>query len=536
MHSKRDDLAVALHDTEPETTSRSVDDYYNLAHEQGTSRWQFWLIFLSLGIANSGDATEISCMNYILSHPLFKEEILQKGTSEEDYGGRGAAIASSIFAGMLIGGIITGAYGDRLGRRPTLLAGLFLNATSGIAASLAPSAVIMCACRFFAGLGIGAVLSSLITLASELSPSKHRGWYITIVGGFWTLGSVFIALLAFILFGRNNFSWRIFVLIAASPTFLGGILVFSFVPESPRFLALHGRYQDAANVANHVAASMGYIGKQLTVEEIKDHYGHLAEGKNDITHKNENAMKKIRDLYGKNLLLHTTLPLQIVWFSMSFGSVNQCIARLIIFRSNTHNDSSLNFRRSGLCTWITKLFEEIGLSDIYLQSLYFALANIPGNVLASVFVDRVGRKVLLFGSMTSAALCLGLAAHGASDADTRQLQVILSSCAFHSFLVTGWCALSVMTSELFPTSIRGTGMGVCSGVGRIAGILVQYVNGAFIDQPLVLLLTAASFMMTGAFAPILLGMQDMTDRHLFEIPSMAMGVLEGDGQAVHKIV
>ncbi len=43
-------------------------------------------------------------------------------------------------------------------------------------------------------------------------------------------------------------------------------------------------------------------------------------------------------------------------------------------------------------------------------------------------------------------------------------------------------------------------------------------------------------MMTGAFAPLLCGMQDMTDKHLFEIPSMAMGVLEGDGQAVHKIV
>eukprot|EP00984_Skeletonema_dohrnii_P033332 scaffold29533_cov78-Skeletonema_dohrnii-CCMP3373.AAC.1 len=145
--------AAALHAAAPGTTkSRSVDDYYNIAYEEGTNRWQFWLIFLSLGIANSGDATEISCMNYILSHPLFKEEILQKGTLEEDYGGRGAAIASSIFAGMLIGGIVTGAYGDRLGRRPTLLAGLFLNATSGIAASMAQTAVIMCGCRFFAGL------------------------------------------------------------------------------------------------------------------------------------------------------------------------------------------------------------------------------------------------------------------------------------------------------------------------------------------------------------------------------------------------
>lgn len=328
---------VPLHTTAPPTKSRSVDDFYNTAYEEGTSRWQFWLIFLSLGIANSGDATEISCMNYILSHPLFKEEILQKGTFEEDYGGRGAAIASSIFFGMLIGGIVTGVYGDKLGRRPTLLTGLFLNATSGIAASMAASALIMCACRFFAGMGIGAVLSSLITLASELSPSKHRGWYITIVGGFWTLGSVFIAFLAFILFGRGNVSWRVFVLIAASPTLFGGILVYAFVPESPRYLALHGRYQDAADVANHVAEAMGFRGKQLTVGEIRDHYGHLTEGKDYLIQKNDNAMKKIRELYGKNLLYSTTLPLQIVWFSMSFGSGQSLsVVFVVLLCSNTH--------------------------------------------------------------------------------------------------------------------------------------------------------------------------------------------------------
>mmetsp|Transcript_45185 Transcript_45185/g.96136 ORF Transcript_45185/g.96136 Transcript_45185/m.96136 type:complete len:527 (-) Transcript_45185:14-1594(-) len=501
--------------THPAATSRSIDEFYNVAHEQGNSggRFHYWLLFLALGVANSGDATEIGCMNYILSHPLFKEEILAYRTvavGEEDYGGRGAAVASSIFAGMLFGGVITGAYGDRLGRRPTLLAGLFLNGCSGISSSLAPTAAVMCLCRFCAGLGIGAVLSSLITLASELSPSAHRGWYITFVGGFWTLGSCFIALLAYILFGLNNYSWRIFVLIAASPTLLGGVLVWALVPESPRYLALHGRYEEAAKVANDVAGAMGYVGTEITVKEIRDHFGHMADSKHGPSLEDKQAMKKIGELYRKDLAFTVTIPLQIVWISMSFGS--------------------------GVCTWITKLFEEIGLSNIYLQSLYFALANIPGNLAATFLVDRVGRKALLFGSMAMASLSLGLAAHGASKADAGQLQVIISSCSFHSFLVMGWCALSVMTSELFPTSIRGTGMGVCAGVGRLAGILVQYVNGAFIDKPLVLLLTAASCLMTGAFAPIVLKMPDMTDKHLSEIPGKAIGVLEGNGQAIHKIV
>ena len=174
---------------DPASPSRTIDDFYNTAYEDGTrsSRWHYWLLFLALGVANCGDATEIGCMNYILSHPLFIEEILmqrqpQQGgvgtgtnvggtgtdvggtttTAEGDYSGRGAAIASSIFAGMLLGGIVTGAYGDRVGRRPTLLAGLFLNAVSGVCSSLSPTAAVMCLFRFLAGLGIGAVLSSLM--------------------------------------------------------------------------------------------------------------------------------------------------------------------------------------------------------------------------------------------------------------------------------------------------------------------------------------------------------------------------------------
>jgi len=493
------DIAVA-------EASRSLDEFYNVAYEHATarSRWNYYLMFLALGVANSGDATEISCMNYILSHPLFKEEIIMADGRTEDYARRGAAIASSIFAGMLIGGILTGSYGDRWGRRPTLLSGLFVNAISGLSSSVAQTATMMGACRFSAGLGIGAVLSSLITLAGELSPSARRGRLITAVGGFWTLGSVFIAFLAYVLFGRNDYSWRIFVLIAASPTLLGGAMVWALVPESPRFLALHGRYEEAATAANAIAASMGYAGRELTERELRAEYGALAEDEADAPRRDEPALRKIYELYGKGLARTVTIPLQVVWFSMSFGS--------------------------GLCTWITKLFEELGLANIYLQSLYFAAANVPGNVAAAALVDRVGRKPLLCGSMTGAALCLGLAAHGARE--TRQTQVILASCLFHSFLVAGWCALSVMTSESFPTSVRGTGVGVCSGVGRVAGILVQYVNSAFIGQPLVLLLVASSCMMAGALAPIILKMHDLTNQNLSEVP---VGLLKEDRQLVKTV-
>ena len=77
------------------------------------------------------------------------------------------------------------------------------------------------------------------------------------VGGFWTLGAIFVAVLAYVLFELNDYSWRIFALIAAAPTLVGGVLVWMFVPESPRFLALHGQYERSADISNFVAEAMG---------------------------------------------------------------------------------------------------------------------------------------------------------------------------------------------------------------------------------------------------------------------------------------
>lgn len=498
---------------------RTIDDFYETAYSSSPVKslpLGFWTIFLALGIANSGDATEIGCMNYILSNPGFQEEIL-KG----DYEHKGALIASSIFGGMLIGGILTGAFGDsRVGRRPTLLMGLAMNSLSGFASALAQSAWEMCIFRFFSGLGIGAVLSSLITLATELSPPSKRGFWITFVAGFWTIGSIYVAVMALLLFDFHDKSWRVFALVSAAPCFVGCILVWAVVPESARFLALRGRYEEALKTANKVADGMGYRGSPLTIEEVRSQFcdgsgasawshcgrlelesadlpsggGTLSNPKKltrmeSVALHGKEAAGSIRQLYSKDLRMRT-IGLQLIWFSMSFGS--------------------------GLCTWITKIFDTIHVSDVYLYSLYFALANVPGNVAAGYLVDHVGRKNLLLVAMVSSALSLLAFSEATEDAENRKIQVVVSACVFHAFLVIGWCAITCMTSEIFPTAVRSTGMGICAAVGRLAAMLVQFVNGALVDQPSLLLMFAAISILAGAAVPIIFRMKDMSLMHLHD--------------------
>ena len=87
---------------EQNTPARSIDQFYEEAGQNDTTSqaMQYWIIMLALGIAHSGDATEILSMNFVLSNEGFAGEIL-KG----DFKHRGSILAACVFAGMLMGGL-----------------------------------------------------------------------------------------------------------------------------------------------------------------------------------------------------------------------------------------------------------------------------------------------------------------------------------------------------------------------------------------------------------------------------------------------
>lgn len=136
------------------------------------------LPLLALCIANSSDATEILMLSYLLANPTFRQDIF---ANQDENGSdmEGAKyLASSIFLGMLLGGTILGFLSDSIGRRPALLIGLLTNAIAGTLSSiplLTPSFVQLTFFRFIAGIGIGATVPPLFSLASEWSPKEIRG-------------------------------------------------------------------------------------------------------------------------------------------------------------------------------------------------------------------------------------------------------------------------------------------------------------------------------------------------------------------------
>lgn len=510
------------------------------------------LPLLALCISNCSDATEILMLSFLLADSKFRIDMLSSssdGGEDSSSSMEGAKyLASSVFAGMLIGGTVLGFLSDRIGRRPVLLFGLVTNGIAGMCSSLSvfsPSLVSLTVWRFLAGVGIGSTVPPLFTLVSEWSPKECRGLFVTAVASFWMVGSVFVSSIAWCLFQLNQTLelpiWRIFAAICALPSLLGALMVYNYVPESPRYYLSAPDKRDydlAAKALGRMAMLLGVrvcvtpdteksdsdvIGAAfdnsvvhlLTKDELLSHYhqndtnninpcGNIIHSQTTISQLNQNiasAFVSLQTLYSSRLLPRTTLPLQLLWFCLSFATY-------------------------GITTWINTLFVQIRLENLYANSFLFALATLPGNIVTLLYSDKVGRKKILVGSLIGAAcglvmFAITVYAGGARDdkgeqvsSTARTFVIVLCACAFQAFGTMSWNVIDIISSELFPTSVRSAGMGLCTATGRLGGILAQCVNANLIDDtPVRVLVIASISLLFGAGAPLILE-RDMTMEEL----------------------
>jgi Sugar (and other) transporter len=138
----------------------------------------------------------------------------------------------------------------------------------------------------------------------------------------------------------TNWSWRIFAFACALPSAAGFAMAYQFVPESPRFLALQGnknQSEEALIVVHGLARKLHYAGPEWTMEELLHQYplssgGNIhplddgpqdpttgASWKTRMQESADDFTKSVNLLYTPELR-PTTWPLQMVWFSLSFGS------------------------------------------------------------------------------------------------------------------------------------------------------------------------------------------------------------------------
>ncbi|MEI8277912.1 MAG: MFS transporter, partial [Hyphomicrobiales bacterium] len=178
--------------------------------------------------------------------------------------------AATIF-GMFVGTAGQGQFSDRFGRRFIYQFNLMLFGIFTILGALAPSVTLLILCRFIAGLGLGAEQPLAFAYAGEYAPKAIRGRVLAIVhfiGGacVWPIGTA-LALLAGAVATSPEYAWRsVWLLIGA-----GALVVWFFrfaLPESPRYLATHGRGDEALSVLT----KLGIAGptEKLTTDSASD--------------------------------------------------------------------------------------------------------------------------------------------------------------------------------------------------------------------------------------------------------------------------
>ncbi|HEY6751834.1 MAG TPA: MFS transporter, partial [Rubrobacteraceae bacterium] len=167
---------------------------------------------------------------------------------------QGGLIASATFAGMLVGAWFWGTISDYIGRRLGFQLTVMIFALFGLLSAFAPSWEWLLILRFVTGFGLGGALPLDFSLYAEFLPTENRGRRLVLLESFWAVGTIIAAGLAWLIV--PSFGWR--PLLATSA--VAAVLVLwirSTIPESPRYLAISGKRDEAREILADIARTNG---------------------------------------------------------------------------------------------------------------------------------------------------------------------------------------------------------------------------------------------------------------------------------------
>jgi putative MFS transporter len=333
-----------------------------------------------------------------------------------------AIIGSAAIFGMCIGTAGQGEFSDRFGRRFIYQFNLLLFGIFTILGAFAPSVTLLAICRFIAGLGLGAEQPLAFAYAGEYSPKRIRGRILAIVhfiGGacVWPIGTALVLLFGS-MFDSADQVWRgVWIVIG-----VGALIVWVFrftLPESPRYLATHGRGEQALNVLERLG---------------------IARPKEPLA--TDAASNTKSDPFA---LVFRMFPRRV-------------IAGMICF-------TAFFGIAIGLGAWLPNIMNAKGFTIT--KSLQYTLVMNFAVPTASIFMmyalDKFGRKI----TSVFAFIGAGLMAIVFGNAGTPT-ELMVAGFVMVFFVQVAGNSMQIFTSEVFPTNARASGFGWASGVGRLA--------------------------------------------------------------------
>ena len=373
------------------------------------------------------------------------EKTIQKLWSLSDFL-LGFTVAASLI-GTVIGSMIAGRPAQKYGRRKVLLVIAVMYLLSALGCSLTPSWILFIFFRMVGGIAVGA--SSVVgpMYISEIAPAPVRGR----LTGMFQLNIVIGILVAFLtnyLFqqiGAGSWRWMVGIMVVPAGLFA---LLLRIIPESPRWLILNNRDEEAALI-------FAKTGEPDARTVINEEHALLHSPKSPVQHAPE-----------ENL------------FSGKFRKPILYAVLLAMFNQL----SGIN----AILYYAPRIFEMAGFSQhaSFLQPVYIGGANLLFTFLGMSIIDKVGRKTLLITGAIGTSVFLALTAFAFQSTGSGNQFVIVYLIGFIAFFALSQGAVIwVFISEIFPNSVRSQGSSLGSFTHWIMAAIIAWtfpiiVNGS----------------------------------------------------------
>ncbi|NGM82871.1 sugar porter family MFS transporter [Paenibacillus sp. 7124] len=338
---------------------------------------------------------------------------------------------SCLIIGCMAGAAVSGALGERFGRKKVLITAAILYTAGIFVSAISPSLLIFIVARMIEGIGIG-ITSTLCPLYNaEIAPAKYRGRLVAMNQMAVVSGILIGSFLAFGVSSLGNDAWdvstgwRIMFGSGIVPGLLFLVLLF-LVPESPRWLIKKGRAAEALPILLKIH------GEELAKKEVLD----IKQ-----TFKQDEEAKAAS---GRRF----TPALRIV---LIVGIITAMLQQVTGINAVMYYAPEI-FRQTGA-----------GTSGSLTQTIMVGLVNLIFTALSLWLVDKLGRKLLLLvGSifMTISLTIIGFAFYTGQTSGPIVLICILVYVA--AFAISLGAVVWVILSEIFPSRIRGLATAVAT--------------------------------------------------------------------------
>jgi MFS family permease len=393
-----------------------------------------WMVVIGLGTVWILDGLEVTIVGSIA------QRLTEKGSGLVLDASQIGTAAAFYVAGACIGALFFGQLTDRFGRKKLFLLTLGVYIVATIATAFSFSPLYFFIARFFTGAGIGGEYAAINSAIDELIPARVRGRVDLMINGSYWIGAAggaiaSIALLDTALFAAD-LGWRLAFAIGAALG-VGILLVRRNVPESPRWLFIHGREDEAEQIVGEIEHSV----EEETGEQ-------LSEVDDSLTVKQRER-----------------IPLSEIARTAFTKYPRRTALGFALFIGQAFMYNAVTF---DLGTLLGEFFDVAsGTVPIYIA--IFALSNFLGPFVLGRFFDTVGRKPMVtLTYLGSAALTAVLAVLLLGNSLTTWSFMAFVLAIF--FLVSAGASSAYLTvSEIFPMETRALSIAFFYATGTAAG-------------------------------------------------------------------